>query len=139
VIFHVHPASGIPLYLQIEQQVKHAVAAGVLRTDDALPSVRRLAADLRINPNTVARAYQNLEREGVIRTVQGGGTFVADGTPSLLKAERVRRIRPLARQVAVEASQLGLTPEQALRILEEELEALERSAAESPASRGGKK
>jgi len=139
VIFNVHPASGIPLYLQIEQQVKHAVAAGVLRTDDALPSVRKLAADLRINPNTVARAYQNLEREGVIRTVQGGGTFVADGTPSLLKAERVRRIRPLARQVAVEASQLGLTPEQALRILEEELEALERSAAESPASRGGKK
>jgi len=139
VIFNVHPASGIPLYLQIEQQVKHAVAAGVLRTDDALPSVRRLAADLRINPNTVARAYQNLEREGVIRTVQGGGTFVADGTPSLLKAERVRRIRPLARQVAVEASQLGLTAEQALRILEEELGALERSAAESPASRGGKK
>ena len=139
MIFNVHPASGIPLYLQIEQQVKHAVAAGVLRTDDALPSVRKLAADLRINPNTVARAYQNLEREGVIRTVQGGGTFVADGTPSLLKAERVRRIRPLARQVAVEASQLGLTPEQALRILEEELEALERSAAESPASRGGKK
>lgn len=139
MLFYVSPSSGVPLYLQIENQVKHAVAAGVLKTDDMLPSVRKLAADLRINPNTVARAYQNLEREGVIRTVPGGGTFVADGTPSLLKSERVRRIRPLARQVAVEGTQLGLKGEEVLRILEEEIDSLGGSAGEMPAQRGGKK
>ena len=70
--------SGVPVYLQIEQQLKQAIASGVLRAGEALPSTRRTAAELRINPNTVARAYTELEREGVIRTVPGGGTFVAD-------------------------------------------------------------
>ncbi|HTW25178.1 MAG TPA: GntR family transcriptional regulator, partial [Candidatus Baltobacteraceae bacterium] len=65
MLFRIHPASGIPIYLQIESQVRHAVAAGALRQDDQLPSVRRLAAELRVNPNTVARAFQNLERDGV--------------------------------------------------------------------------
>lgn len=71
-MFRVHPASGVALYLQIESQVKHAIAAGAVQ-GKALPPVRKMAADLRINPNTVARAYQNLERDGVIRTVPGGG------------------------------------------------------------------
>ena len=121
---HVNPSSGLPLYLQIQAQVKNAVAAGALRPGDALPSVRKLASDLRINPNTVARAYLELEREGVITAVPGGGTFVADGVPGLLKAERVRRLRPLARQVAVEGSQLRFSPEEIVDLVEEELKAL---------------
>ena len=124
MILHVNPSSGLPLYLQIEAQVKQAVAATALKADDALPSVRRLAADLRINPNTVARAYQNLERDGVIRTVPGGGTYVADGVPGLLKAEKVRRLRPHAQQIAVEGMQLRLTPEEILKLVQEELEKL---------------
>ena len=121
---HVNPSSGLPLYLQIQAQVKNAVAAGALRPGDALPSVRKLASDLRINPNTVARAYLELEREGVITAVPGGGTFVADGVPGLLKAERVRRLRPLARQVAVEGSQLRFSPEEIVDLVQEELKAL---------------
>ena len=121
---HVNPSSGLPLYLQIQAQVKNAVAAGALRPGDPLPSVRKLASDLRINPNTVARAYLELEREGVISAVPGGGTFVADGVPGLLKAERVRRLRPLARQVAVEGKQLRLAPNEIVKLVEDELNAL---------------
>jgi GntR family transcriptional regulator len=114
----------VPVYLQLESQVKQAVAAGALRTGEALPSTRKLAAQLRINPNTVARAYQNLERDGVTRCVPGGGTFVADGLPGLLKSEKVKRLRPLAQQLAVEGRQLRLTREEILKMLEEELEKL---------------
>jgi GntR family transcriptional regulator len=124
MFLHVNPASGLPLYLQIQAQVKHAVAAGALKPGDALPSVRKLAADLRINPNTVARAYQELERDAVIRSVPGGGTFVADGVPGLLKAEKIRRLRPVARQIAVEGTQLRLAPDEIVDLVKEELKAM---------------
>ncbi|HEV8385542.1 MAG TPA: GntR family transcriptional regulator [Candidatus Acidoferrales bacterium] len=120
----MNPSSGLPLYLQIEAQVKQAVAAAALKTGDALPSVRKLAADLRINPNTVARAYQDLERDGIIRTVPGGGCYVADGVPGLLKTEKVRRLRPHAQQIAVEGMQLRLAPEEILKLVQDELEKL---------------
>jgi GntR family transcriptional regulator len=121
---HVNPATGVPIYLQVVSQLKQAVAAGALRPGDELPSVRRMAADLRINPNTVARAYQELERDDVIRTVPGGGTFVADNVPGLLKSEKLRRLRPHARQIAVEGIQMRLAPEEILQIVEEELSKL---------------
>ncbi len=121
MLLHVNASLGVPIYLQVESQVKHAIASGVLKEGDALPSVRKLAADLRINPNTIARAYQDLEREGVVRTVPGGGTFVAGTGPGLLKSEKIRRLRPLARQLAVEAAQLRLAPEDVLELLEEEV------------------
>ena len=121
MLLRVNPSSGLPLYLQIQAQVKNAVAAGALKPGAALPSVRKLAADLGINPNTVARAYLDLERDGVIKAIPGGGTFVADGNPGLLKAERVRRLRPIARQVAVEGTQLRLTAEDIVALVEEEL------------------
>lgn len=124
MLLHLNPSSGVPVYLQLETQVKQAVAAGALRTGEALPSTRKLAARLRINPNTVARAYQNLEREGVTRSVPGGGTFVADGLPGLLKSEKVKRLRPLAQQLAVEGRQLRLTGEEILKMVEEELQKL---------------
>ena len=124
MLLHVNPSTGLPIYLQIQAQVKHAVAAGALRAGDALPSVRKLASDLRINPNTVARAYLELEREGVIAAVPGGGTFVSDGPPGLLKAERVRRFRPLARQATVEGRQLRLSRDEIVQLVDEELKAL---------------
>ena len=114
----------MPLYLQIEGQLKQAIAGGGLRENDPLPSVRRLAADLRINPNTVARAYQNLERDGVIRTVPGGGCFVSGNGVGLLKSEKIKRLRPLATQVAVEGRQMRLPSEEILDLVKEELEKL---------------
>ncbi|MGH9604852.1 MAG: GntR family transcriptional regulator [Terracidiphilus sp.] len=124
MLAHVNAALGLPIYLQIESQVKHAVAAGALKQGSALPSVRKLAAELRINPNTVARAYQNLERDGVIRTVPGGGTYVADNVPGLLKAEKVKRLRPLAMQVAVEGTHLRLSRQEIVGLVQEALDGL---------------
>ena len=119
MLFRVHPASGVPIYLQIESQVRHAVAAGALHQGEPLPSVRKLAAELRINPNTVARAFQNLERDGVIRTVPGGGCYVNQQSPGLLRSEKMRRLRPLATQLAVEARQLRFSREETLRLLDQ--------------------
>lgn len=118
MIIRVQPGLGFPIYLQIESQVKHAIAAGALKLDDALPSVRKLAAELRINPNTVARAYRDLESEGVLRAVPGGGCYVAGQNPGLLKSEKLRRLRPMAMQLAVEAKQLRLTRTELMHLLE---------------------
>src|SRR2546422_9103290 len=101
MLLHLNPSSGVPVYLQLEAQVKQAAAAGALRTGEALPSTRKLAAELRINPNTVARAYQDLERDGVTRCVPGGGTFVADGLPGLLKSGKGKRLPPPTGQMGV--------------------------------------
>jgi GntR family transcriptional regulator len=125
VLFHLNPSSGLPIHLQIQTQVKNAVAAGALRRGEPLPSVRKLAAELGINPNTVVRAYQELERDGIIGTVPGGGTYVAGEVPRLLKAEKLRRVQPYARQLAVEGVQLGLTDQDIVRALREELAKLE--------------
>ena len=124
MLFHVNASSGVPIYVQIETQVKNAVAAGALKKGDALPSVRKLAIELRVNPNTVARAYQELEREGVIGTVPGGGSYVAGHMPRFLKSEKLRRLQPYARQIAVEGTQLGLNEEEIMEMVQEELEKL---------------
>lgn len=124
MLFHVNPSSGVPIYAQIENQVKNAIAAGALKPDQALPSVRKLAAELGVNPTTAARAYQNLERDGVISTIPGGGTFVAENVPRFLKSEKLRRLQPYARQLAVEGAQLRLTDEEILKIVQHELEIL---------------
>jgi GntR family transcriptional regulator len=119
MLVRVHPASGIPIYLQIESQVKQAIAAGALKQEESLPPVRKLAAELRVNPNTVARAYQNLERDGIIRTVQGGGCYVNGQSPGLLKSEKLRRLRPLAMQLAVEARQMLVSDVETVALLKE--------------------
>src|ERR1700744_279744 len=118
MIIRVQSSLGVPIYLQIESQVKHAIAAGALKQDDTLPPVRKLAAELRINPNTVARAYQNMERDGILRTVPGGGCYVNGQSSGLLKSEKLRRLKPLATQLAVEAKQLILAREDLMQLLE---------------------
>src|SRR2546428_5584598 len=110
MLLHLNPSSGVPVYLQLEAQVKQAVAAGALRMGEALPSTRKLAAELRINPNTVARAYQDLERDGVTRSVPGGGTFVADGLPGLLKSEKGKGLRAHARALAGGGGRMRVDP-----------------------------
>jgi GntR family transcriptional regulator len=124
MLVHVNSSSGVPIYLQIETQLKHAIAAGALKQGDALPSVRKLASELRVNPNTVARTYQNLERDGIVRTVPGGGTFVADHVPGLLKSEKMRRLKPFAMNLAVEGTQLRVPHDEILRLVQEALNEL---------------
>lgn len=127
VPLRISASSGVPVYLQLEQQIRQAVASGLLQERDTLPSVRKMAAELRINPNTVAKAFQNLEREGVIRTVPGGGTYVGSLSAlggGLLKAEKLRRVRPLAEQLATEAAQLQLAPEDVRKMVNSALNAI---------------
>jgi GntR family transcriptional regulator len=84
MLFSVDPRSGVPLYLQLIEQVKRAVALGALNPGEQLPTVKSLALDLTINPNTVARVYRELERDGVIETSPGRGSFVrSDGSVTL--------------------------------------------------------
>ncbi len=77
-VLTVDPRSGVPIYLQIIEQVKRSIALGVLQSGEQLPTVKQLAIDLTVNPNTVARAYRELEREQVIETAAGRGSFVRD-------------------------------------------------------------
>jgi GntR family transcriptional regulator len=134
----ISASSGVPVYLQLEQQIRHSIASGLLRPGDPLPSSRRTAAELRINPNTVARAFQNLEREGVIRAVPGGGTFVADlaSAPGLLKTEKLRRLRPIATQLAVEAAQLRVPPDDLHKLLDSALNDLDKPRRRSGPEQG---
>jgi GntR family transcriptional regulator len=106
-MFRVQPGSGEPIYQQLTRQVKQSVATGVLSAGDRLPTVRELAAELVVNPNTVARAYRELERDGVLESMRGRGTFVRAGPPMLGRAERRRRLRPVLEQLIAEARTLG--------------------------------
>ena len=78
MIFRLNQSSGIPLYLQLIEQVKHAVETGALREGDQLPTIRKVAVDLVMNPNTVVRAYRELEHEGVLELKHGSGAFIKE-------------------------------------------------------------
>jgi GntR family transcriptional regulator len=114
VFISVDPSSDVPIFRQIVQQIKTAVALGRLQPEDPLPSVRQLAVDLAVNPNTVARAYLDLEIEGVIYKRQGAGTFVAAQGVRVSKNERRKVLGELIEKALVEGVNLGLD-EQELR------------------------
>jgi GntR family transcriptional regulator len=117
--FHINSASGIPIYLQLVQQVEQAVASGLLTAGQQLPSVRDLALQLTINPNTVARAYRELERSGVVLTTRGRGTFVADAAARALAAGRRETVEAFVRRVAAESRRLGVEPEALAELLKD--------------------
>lgn len=115
----VSPQDGLPLYLQIMNQVKFLVASGRLQSGEELPPIRVLAQDLLINPNTVARAYRELEAAGVVSSRRGAGTYVSDkGTP-LSREERLRLLRERIDAVLVEANQLRFSVDDVVRIVRE--------------------
>lgn len=112
-----------PIYERIMDQYKELIAKGVLKEGDKVPSVRELSAQLLVNPNTVSRAYQELERQGVITTVRGKGTFVADTTESPgMERERVNQLRAELRRLVVEAKHLKMDREQFMQWVKEEIE-----------------
>jgi len=105
--FSISPASDVPIFRQIMHQIQRAVAARALRVGEQLPAVRSLAESLVINPNTVARAYQELIREGLLESRSGRGVFVAERRQVFSEAEQTRRLRHLAEQLCQEATLLG--------------------------------
>ena len=90
MLFRPNPSSGVPIYLQLMEQVKHAIETGALRSGDQLPGIRPLAEELVINPNTVARVYRELEHEGVIVLRHGAGAFVSGHAPAKKLADNLR-------------------------------------------------
>jgi GntR family transcriptional regulator len=104
--------TGVPVYRQIIDQVRGGMAARTLAAGDQLPTVRQLAVDLAINPNTVMRAYRELELGGLIETHQGTGTFIANKKPEKNDAERERRLSQLANEFAARAGAAGFTIEE---------------------------
>ena len=105
----IEAGDGVPIYLQIVEQIKRAVALGRLKPEEGLPSVRQLAVDLTINPNTVARAYLELEHQGVIYKRQGQGTFVSSQAAEASRRERQKMVGLLLEKALIEAVHSGLT------------------------------
>jgi GntR family transcriptional regulator len=108
---HIDPGSPIPLYVQIANRLRVAVATGEIPPLTPLPSVRQLAAEIRVNPATVVQAYRELERDNIVETRQGAGTFVREVTDTKKGTERQREARRLVRALVSQASVLGLTRE----------------------------
>jgi GntR family transcriptional regulator len=119
VNFRLHLESGVPVYRQIIDQVHAARASGSVRPGERLPTVRQLAVDLSVNPNTVVRAYRELELTGVITTHQGTGTFVTEAKFERSDADRERRLDQLAAEVAARAGREGFAIEDLISRLKE--------------------
>lgn len=111
--------SGVPVYRQLIDQVRVGIASGTLAAGDQLPTVRQLAVDLAINPNTVLRAYRELELGGLLETHQGTGTFVGDKKPEKKAAERGRQLSQMAGEIAARAGAAGFTVEELVESLRE--------------------
>lgn len=112
----------IPIYIQISDQIKHMVATDELKPGDQLPTVRQMAADLRINFNTVARAYRQLDEAGIISTQHGRGTFILEPESSAkVKALREDDLKALTRHYLAQAQRLGFDPEKVEETFEEKL------------------
>ncbi len=122
--FPIDPDSGVPVYLQISRAIKRSIALGSLRGGEQVPSVREVAEMLTVNPNTVAKAYQLLEREGIVSTRKGIGTFVADGEVSITDAERRRAVAEKFDLALVEAEHLRLPRAEVEALFQERLAAL---------------
>ena len=110
-------ASGVPVYRQIIDQVMSGIASGTLATGDQLPTVRQLAVDLSVNPNTVVRAYRELEIRGVLETQQGTGTFISKQQVKRDEAERQRQLSQLAGEFLARAGSAGFTLQELLETL----------------------
>lgn len=120
------PASAVPIYAQIVDQVRALVATRAFRPGDKLPSVRELAARLRVNRNTAAKAYQALEADGIVETRAGQGCFIADGGPRWSRAERYRRIDLSVDRTLVEAHHLEIPLQEVPHIVDRRIKKFSR-------------
>jgi GntR family transcriptional regulator len=118
MLFRPNPASGVPIYLQLMEQVKHAVETGALRPGEQLPGIRPLSEELVINPNTVAKAYRELEHEGIIELRQGAGAFVTANAGANARAEKFRGARTIVAGAVKQLRARGVTDEEIRRLYE---------------------
>ena len=118
MIFRLNPNSGVPIYLQIMEQIKHAVENGVLRPGDQRPGMRKLAETMVMNPNTVAKAYRELEHEGLIELRQGAGAFISENLNTKALTDRMQTARPIVDKAVERLLALGLSEEEIKRLID---------------------
>jgi GntR family transcriptional regulator len=126
VYLQIDPSNSNPLYIQIIDQIKHAIAIGVFKVDKPLPTIREMAVELRINPNTVAKAIRELEREGVLKTYVGKGSFVSEKALKVASEDNSEKLNKLSRQFIKDAEWLGFDQKQAISALDENWQKLKQ-------------
>ena len=129
MLYRIDPSNGLAIYDQIARQVKFAVAQGALRTGDLVPSVRELAQTLAVNPNTVARAYRELELAGVVTKRRTAGTYVSDTTSPLARRERLKILTERIDALLAEARQMKIDTETLIDLLQSRDESMQAAAA----------
>jgi GntR family transcriptional regulator len=134
MLFQINFKSGLPIYLQIVDQIKAVAASGALRPGEALPSIRPLAEELRVNRNTVAKAYSELESLGIIETLPGRGCFLKENHSALRKEVRRKLVTDGIDQAIVQAHHLQVSHDEFLKLVHERLNALDdkRRGQEGP-------
>lgn len=121
ILFRPNPSSGLPIYLQLMEQVKHGIETGALRPGEQLPGIRPLAEELVINPNTVAKAYRELEHEGVIELRHGAGAFVSENAGAKKLTDKLRAGQAIVAAAVEKLRARGITEEEIRRLVEAEL------------------
>ena len=119
MIIRVDPGSSVPVFQQIVDEVKSAVARGACRPGEAIPSVRQMAAQALVNPNTVARAYRELERDGIVYTRKGLGVFVADAAAKLSRSDRREELSERFAEIVAAARRAGLSGKDVQSLIEQ--------------------
>jgi GntR family transcriptional regulator len=127
MLLRPNPSSGQPIYLQLMEQVKHAIGTGALKPGEQLPGIRPLAEELVINPNTVAKAYRELEHEGVIELRHGAGAFVSDKATPRDAAGRLRGAQAVVSSTIARLRERGIADDEIRRLFEAELAGLTRT------------
>jgi GntR family transcriptional regulator len=121
MLFRVNPSSGVPIYLQLMEQVKHGIETGALRPGEQLPGMRPLAEELVINPNTVAKAYRELEHEGVIELRHGAGAFVSAAARAKKLTDTLRAGQVVVAAVVEKLRARGVSDDEIRRLFDAEL------------------
>jgi len=119
MILRLNSSSGVPIYLQLMEQIKHAIETGALKAGDQLPTIRKLAEELVMNPNTVVRAYRELQHEGVIEVRHGSGAYVSELAAS--GARVTRKAQSIVQSALERLASFGLTEDEVRRLFENEL------------------
>ena len=130
MLFRPNPASGVPIYLQLMEQVKHSIETGALRPGEQLPGIRPLAEELVINPNTVAKAYRELEHEGVIELRHGAGAFVSGAARAKKVMDKFRAGQAIVADAVERLRARGVTDEEIRRMFEAELAGLSKTGGQ---------
>src|SRR6187399_2571872 len=127
ILLRPNPSSGVPIYLQLMEQVKHAIETGAVRAGEQLPGIRPLAEELVINPNTVAKAYRELEHEGVIELRHGAGAFVSANGRAKKATDALRAGQTLVATAVGKLRERGVTDEEIRRLFEAALAGLNKT------------